>query len=120
LSWTTRFEDPLPDIVTLRDAATYMQKLPKPQQTLQHWQTAVEMLIKAAEGSPAWLMMARIAMLRAMSHGKPRVVFSNRKEAHCGKRKLKRDEQIRGARSRHPNNQTASHRTSCRLGTPTV
>jgi hypothetical protein len=45
----------------------------------------------AAEGSPAWLMMARIAMLKAMNHGKERV-FSDRKEMHWSKRKLKRDQ----------------------------
>ena len=55
-----------------------------------HWQTAVEMLIRAAEGSLAWLMMARIAILRALNHGRERV-FSDRKETHWGKRKLKRD-----------------------------
>jgi hypothetical protein len=44
----------------------------------------------AAEGSPAWLMMARIAMLKAMNRGHERV-FSDRKETHWGKRKLKRD-----------------------------
>jgi hypothetical protein len=38
-----------------------------------HWQAAVEALIMAAEGSPAWLMMARIAMLKAMNHGHERV-----------------------------------------------
>ena len=91
LSWSTKFEDPLPGIITLRDAANYIQKLPKAQQSLPHWQTAVEMLIRAAEGSPAWLMMATIAMLRAMNHGNERA-FSDRKEAHWGKRKLKRDE----------------------------
>jgi hypothetical protein len=49
------------------------------------------MLIKAAEGSPGWMMFARMAMLRALNYGKPRV-FSDRKETHWGKRKLKRDE----------------------------
>jgi hypothetical protein len=49
------------------------------------------MLIRAAECSPAWLMLARIAMKRAIHHGRKRV-FSDRKETHWGKRKLKRDE----------------------------
>jgi hypothetical protein len=35
------------------------------------------MVIWVAEGSPAWLMIARIAMLKATNHGKERV-FSNR------------------------------------------
>ena len=34
---------------------------------------------------------ARVGILRALNHGKPRV-FSDRKETRWGKRKLKRDE----------------------------
>lgn len=78
MSWSSKFEDPLPGFRTLHDAANYIQKLPKAQQQLPHWQTAVETLIRTAEGSPAWMMMARIAMLRAMHHGHDRV-FSDRK-----------------------------------------
>jgi hypothetical protein len=65
LSWSDEFEDPVPVCRTLQAAADHILKLPKAQRQLPHWQTAVEMLIRAAEGSPAWLMMARIAMLRA-------------------------------------------------------
>ena len=54
-------------------------------------QTAVEMLIRAAEDSPAWLMIARIAMRQVMSYGQERV-FPDRKETHWEKRKLKRDQ----------------------------
>jgi hypothetical protein len=46
-------------MTTLRDAANYIQRLPKAQQKLPHWQAAEDMLIRAAEGSPAWLMMAQ-------------------------------------------------------------
>ena len=35
--------------MTLRDAADYMIKLPKAEQNLDAWQTAVEALIMAAE-----------------------------------------------------------------------
>jgi hypothetical protein len=91
LSWSTKFEDQIPSIKTLRDAANYIRNLSNTEQQLPHWQTAVEMLIRAAEGSPAWSMLARIAMLKAMNHGRERV-FSDRKETHWGKRKLKRDE----------------------------
>jgi len=75
---------------TLRDAAEYIQKLPKAQQQLPHWQAAVEALIMAAEGR-APLLHARVGMLRAMNHGVERV-YSDRKETHWGKRKLKRDQ----------------------------
>jgi hypothetical protein len=91
LGWSDEFDDPISGLRTLQDAADHILKLPEAQQQLQHWQTAVEMLIRAAEGSPAWMMMARIAMLRAINHGHERV-FSDRKETHWGKRKLKRDE----------------------------
>jgi hypothetical protein len=47
LSWSTPFSDPieLPNgrkLVTLEDAACYIQKLPKAQHDLPHWQDAVE------------------------------------------------------------------------------
>jgi hypothetical protein len=92
LSWSDEFEGPVAVCRTLQDdAADHVLKLPKATQQLPQWQTAVEMLVRAAEGSPAWLMLARIAMLKAMNHGRERV-FSDRKETHWGKRKLKRDE----------------------------
>jgi hypothetical protein len=84
LSWSDEFEDPIPDVRTLQDAADHILKLPKAQQQLPHWQTAVEMLIRAAEGSPAWLMMARITMLKAMNHGEERVFRTDRKEDAFG------------------------------------
>jgi hypothetical protein len=42
------------------------------------------MLIRAAEGGPAWLMLARIAMLKAMNHSRERVFRTERKETHWG------------------------------------
>ena len=51
-------------MTTLRDAADYIQKLPKAEQAEPHWQIAVENLIRAAETGGAWLMMAQIAMSR--------------------------------------------------------
>ena len=89
MTWSARFEDPVSGLTSLRDAATYIEGLPKAEQNQPHWQTAIEMLIKAAEGSPAWMMMASIAMLRAINHGKERVFRTDRKETHWGKRKLK-------------------------------
>ena len=37
------------ELVTLRDAADYIMKLPKAEQYLEEWQAAVEALIMAAE-----------------------------------------------------------------------
>ena len=91
MSWSDEFEDAVPGCRTLPDAANLIQKLLKAQQQSSHWQTVVEMLIRTAEGSPGWMMFARMAMLKAMNHGRERVFF-DRKETHWGKRKLKRDE----------------------------
>ena len=54
MPWSDRFEDPIPlpngrQLVTLRDAATYIQKLPKAEQQAREWQTAAHCLI----GEPA-------------------------------------------------------------------
>jgi hypothetical protein len=56
LSWHQRFFDPieLPNgrkLVTLRDAADYIMKLPKAKQQSPDWQAATEALIMAAGGS---------------------------------------------------------------------
>jgi hypothetical protein len=96
LSWPSPFYEPIPlpdgsQIVTLEDAAQYIQKLPKVEQELHAWQFALEMLNNAAnQGWP--LMMAHIAILRALGHGKVVVREPRRKETHWDKRKLKRDE----------------------------
>ena len=44
------FEDPIPGMTTLRDAAHHIQKRPKAEQELRHRQAAEEILIMAAEG----------------------------------------------------------------------
>jgi hypothetical protein len=55
MSWSRAFEDPIPlprgrQFVTLEEAAAYIMKLPKAEQDLEEWQTAVACLIGAAEG----------------------------------------------------------------------
>jgi hypothetical protein len=85
------------ELVTLRDAADYIMKLPKVEQNLEPWQTAVEALIMAAEDRGP-LMHARIGMLRALNRNVERVFNSSRKDTHWGKRKLKRDERRRSSR----------------------
>jgi hypothetical protein len=66
------FDDPIPGLQTLRDAANLITKLPKAKQTDPHWQAATEALILAAEGRGP-MLHARVGMLRAMNHGKPKV-----------------------------------------------
>jgi hypothetical protein len=94
--WSREFEDPnvLADgrkLVTLREAATHITKLPKAEQDLEIWQIAVEHLIRAPETGGAWLMLARIGILKALHRDRERVFNPDRKETHWGKRKLKRD-----------------------------
>jgi hypothetical protein len=87
LSWSSPFYEPVPladggQFVTLEDAATYIQKLPKAEQDTLAWQFAVEMLTNAADSG--WpLMMAHIAILRALGHGKIVV-----KQPRGGKRRI--------------------------------
>ena len=85
MAWSDRFEDriPLPrgrTLATLRDAASYIQKLPKAEQHQPHWQTAIEILIATAEGRD-FHMHARIAMLRALNHGRPAPAGPRKKPA---------------------------------------
>lgn len=93
--WSREFEDPitLPDgrkLLTLKDAADYITKLPKKESDLPEWQTAIEVLMLCSRGGHA--MMARIGVMKALNRHVERVFNSERKETHWGKRKLKRDQ----------------------------
>ncbi len=96
MPWSTPFEDPiiLPKgrkLVTLRDAATYITKLPKAEHTAPEWQAAMEALILVADlGGPT--MFARIGIMRALNRHMERMFNPDRKDHHWGKRKLKRDQ----------------------------
>lgn len=75
MSWSAFFEDPIPlpggrKLVTLEDAARYIQKLPKAQHSQRHWQDAVEHLMRASAWSAAWMMFASMFMLRALHYGR--------------------------------------------------
>ncbi len=56
-------------LVTLKDAATYIQKLPKAEQQRARWQLAVQTLINCAEGRD-FPFHANATMLQALHHGK--------------------------------------------------
>jgi len=94
--WKRLFDDPIPlprgrQIVTLKDAAEYIQKLPKAEQDLEEWQAAVEALLLVVDlNGPT--MMAHIGMLRALNRNVEREFDSSRKDTHWGHRKLKRDQ----------------------------
>jgi hypothetical protein len=77
-------------LITLRDAATYITKLPKAEHDAAEWQAAMEALLLVAEsGGPA--MFARIGVMRALNRHVERVFNRDRKEKHWGRRKLARD-----------------------------
>jgi hypothetical protein len=88
-AWARPFDDPglLPggrELVTLRDAADYIMKLPKAEQNLAPWQTAVEALIMAAEDRGP-LMHARIGVPSALNRNVERVFNQSRKRHALGK-----------------------------------
>lgn len=75
VTWSRRFDDPIPlpdgrELVTLRDAGEYIAGLPIAEQHRQHWRTATETLLMAAERGGI-VMLANIAMRQALAHGKP-------------------------------------------------
>jgi len=54
MSWSRPFDDPIPlprgrQLVTLKDAANYIQQLPQAEQDVDEWQAAVEALFLVVE-----------------------------------------------------------------------
>ena len=95
MPWSTQFDDPivLPDgrkLLTLKDAADYITKLPEQESELAHWQVAIETLLLCSRGGHA--MLARIAFMKALTHGEVMPFNPDAKKHHWGKRKLKRDQ----------------------------
>jgi hypothetical protein len=93
--WSRKFDEPIAladgrKLVTLRDAADYITKLPKKESDLPEWQTAIEVLMLVSRGGPT--MMARIGVMKALNRHVERVFNPDRKDTHWGKRKLKRDQ----------------------------
>ena len=92
MSWDQEFFDPIilpgrkQPLVTLRDAAQYITKLPKAEHDADEWQAAMEALLLVAEhdGPP---MFARIGIMRALNRHVERLFDTSRKEdKHWGKR----------------------------------
>jgi len=88
--WSRAFDEPIPlprgrQLITLKDAANHIQKLPKAEQDLEEWQAAVEALLLVVElNGPT--MMAWIGIMRALNRN------ASRKDTQWGKHKLKREE----------------------------
>jgi hypothetical protein len=77
-------------LVTLRDAALYITKLPKAEHDAKEWQAAMEALILVAEHDGP-TMFARIGVMKALNRCVERVFNPDRKDHHWGKRQLARD-----------------------------
>lgn len=76
MSWSCPFDEPIPlpgggEINTLRQAGDYIIALPEREHDRPHWQIVMRCLIDAAEHGGI-VMMADIAMRRALAHGRPR------------------------------------------------
>jgi hypothetical protein len=95
MPWSAPFDEPIElpkgrKLVTLKDAAAYIMKLPKAEHSTPEWQAAMEALILVADlGGPT--MFARIGIMRALNRQRERMFNPGRKDHHWGKRKLKRD-----------------------------
>jgi hypothetical protein len=84
VSWDLIFFDPIEvprgrPLVSLRDAGRYISGLPASQQRLAPWQTAAELLLLVA-GRGGDTMMARIAMMQALNHGRPPPAIAPRRK----------------------------------------
>jgi hypothetical protein len=93
--WNTHFREPIltpkgDALVTLRDAADYITRLPKAQHDTKAWQTAMHVLIQAADhGAP--LEFARLGMMQALyPKGEP-VYLAKSKDPVWRRPKLVRD-----------------------------
>ena len=95
MSWDQRSFDPITvpgrkPLITLRDAAQYITKMPKAEHDAEEW-LAMEVLLRVAEhDGPA--MFARSGVMKALNRHVERVFTPSRYDTHWGRRKLKRDE----------------------------
>jgi hypothetical protein len=95
VSWDQRFFAPIifpgrKPLVTLRDAALYITKLPKAEHDAEERQAAMQALLLVAEHDGP-TMFARIGVMRALNRHVERVFDPSRKDHHWGRRKLARD-----------------------------
>ena len=97
MAWDQEFYDPIElpgrkkPLMTLRDAAQYIIKLPEAERNTDEWQIAMQALILVAEQNGGPTMFARIGVLKALNRHRERVFNADRMDHHWGKRKLRRD-----------------------------
>jgi hypothetical protein len=105
--WSRKFDEPIPlprrgkdarqgrQLVTLKDAGTYITKLPKAEHMAAEWQAAMEALMLVATlGGPT--MFARIGIMRALNRHVERAFNSGSEgpslgEAETGARPMRED-----------------------------
>ena len=81
--WKRSFDDPIPlsngrQLLTLEDAGAYITQLPKADQQLDEWQTAIEaLLLVVKQNGPT--MFARIGFMKALNRHVERVFYPDRK-----------------------------------------
>jgi hypothetical protein len=96
VSWERPFDQPVPlpsgpPARTLRDAANYINTLPKSERDTPEWRLAIQMLIDAAEDRGPMLFAKLGIHWAAARHVEP--VFPARSDPpFCARRKLKRDQ----------------------------
>lgn len=83
--WQRAFDDPTPlparcKLITLRDAATYITKLPKPEHDAPEWQAAIEALMLVVDLSGPTIF-ARIGVVRALNRHSAPVAGPRQKHA---------------------------------------
>jgi hypothetical protein len=93
--WSTPFEDPIVlsngrKLLTLKDAADYITKLPKKESDLTQWQVAIKALMLCSRGGDP--MLARIAFMKALNRNVVLAFNPDAKKHHWDKRTLKREE----------------------------
>jgi hypothetical protein len=94
--WCRKFNEPISlpggrELVSLRDAASYITALPEGEATAPEWQAAIEALMLVVDlNGPS--MFARIGVIKALNRGHVRQFNPARKDPHWGKRKLARDQ----------------------------
>ena len=92
--WARQFYEPIPlpngrKLLTLRDVALYITKLPKAEHDAKEWQAAMQALLLVAEHDGP-TMLARIGVMRALNRYVERASI-RRKDHHWGRRKLARE-----------------------------
>ena len=84
MAWDQLFFDPITlpgrkPLVTLRDAAQYISKLPKAERDAEEWQAAMQALMLVVEQNGP-TMFARIGVMRALHRDKPNAAPAPRRK----------------------------------------